>query len=150
MATANVVAVARTVLFRRVRAVLIRAHGTGLIANTLNFDYEVRSAEKAFSDLPAGKADEEMLDLALHISPLTEPTAASQPWPRERGLMPRRRHSRPSVNGSSTVQKTASLNTRERFRAGARISGSHSLICVRNRPSSLEPNTPHWIASSGT
>jgi DNA end-binding protein Ku len=117
MATANVVAVARTVLFRRVRAVLIRAHGTGLIANTLNFDYEVRSAEKAFSDLPAGKADEEMLDLALHISPLTEPTAASQPWPRERGLMPRRRHSRPSVNGSSTVQKTASLNARDRFRA---------------------------------
>jgi len=34
--------------------------------------------------------------------------------------------------------------------SGARISGSHSLIWVRNRPSSLEPNTPRWIASSGT
>src|SRR5438552_11902966 len=34
--------------------------------------------------------------------------------------------------------------------SGARISGSHSLICVRNRPSSLEPNTPHRIAYSGT
>ena len=67
MASANVAAVARTVLFRRVRSVLIRAHGEGLIAHTLNFDYEVRSAEEAFGELPDAKADEEMLDLALHI-----------------------------------------------------------------------------------
>jgi DNA end-binding protein Ku len=67
MAAASVVAVARTVLFRRVRSVLIRAHGDGLIANTLNFDYEVRSADEAFSELPAAEPDEEMLDLALHI-----------------------------------------------------------------------------------
>ena len=49
------------------RSVLIRAHGDGLIAHTLNFDYEVRSAEEAFSELPDAKADDEMLDLALHI-----------------------------------------------------------------------------------
>jgi DNA end-binding protein Ku len=36
IAQANVAAVARTVLFRRVRSVLIRAHGGGLIAHTLN------------------------------------------------------------------------------------------------------------------
>src|SRR3546814_6773010 len=42
----SVAALARTVLFRRVRTVLIRAHGDGMIANTLNFDYEVRSAEE--------------------------------------------------------------------------------------------------------
>jgi DNA end-binding protein Ku len=67
MARANVVAVARTVLFRRMRSVLVRAHGKGLIAHTLNFDYEMRSAEEAFRDVTASKADEEMLDLALHI-----------------------------------------------------------------------------------
>ena len=65
--TANVAAIARTVLFRRVRSVLIRAHGDGLIAHTLNFDYEVRSAEEALSELPDANADDEMLDLALHI-----------------------------------------------------------------------------------
>ena len=54
-------------LFRRVRSVLIRAHGDALIAHTLNFDYEVRSAEEAFSELPDANADDEMLDLALHI-----------------------------------------------------------------------------------
>src|SRR5205085_6976608 len=67
MASANVAAVARTVLFRRVRSVLIRAHGEGLIAHTLNFDYEVRSAEEAFGELPDAKADDDLLDLALHI-----------------------------------------------------------------------------------
>ena len=67
MAAANVAAVARTVLFRRVRSVLIRTDGEGLIAHTLNFDYEVRAAEEAFSELPDGNADDEILDLALHI-----------------------------------------------------------------------------------
>jgi DNA end-binding protein Ku len=63
----NVGAIARTVLFRRVRSLLIRAQDKGLTATTLNFDYEIRSADDAFSGLPAGKVDKEMLDLALHI-----------------------------------------------------------------------------------
>jgi DNA end-binding protein Ku len=67
MAAADVAAIARTVLFRRVRSVLIRTHGDGLIAHTLNFDYEVRSAEEAFNNLLDAKADDEMLELALHI-----------------------------------------------------------------------------------
>jgi DNA end-binding protein Ku len=67
IAKAKIAAVACTVLFRRVRSVLIRAHDEGLIAHTLNFDYEVRPAEEAFRELPAAKADDEMLDLALHI-----------------------------------------------------------------------------------
>ena len=67
MKTAKVAAIARTVLFRRMRTVLIRAHGKGLIASTLNFDYEVRSSEKAFEELPDLKIEGEMLDLAEHI-----------------------------------------------------------------------------------
>lgn len=60
-------ALARTVIFRRMRSILIRPHATGLIGTTLNFDYEVRSAEDAFSDLPKMKIQDEMLDLAKHI-----------------------------------------------------------------------------------
>lgn len=63
----GVAALARTVLFRRLRTVMIRPHGPGLIANTLNFDYEVRSAERAFSDIPELKIKGEMLELAEHI-----------------------------------------------------------------------------------
>lgn len=60
-------ALARTVIFRRMRSILIRPQGKGLIATTLNFDYEIRSAEDAFSDIPRIKIDNEMLELAEHI-----------------------------------------------------------------------------------
>jgi DNA end-binding protein Ku len=63
----DVAAVAQTVLFRRVRMVLIRADGTGLAATTLNYDYEVRAAEDAFADVPALRIKGEMLELAEHI-----------------------------------------------------------------------------------
>ncbi len=67
MRQAKVAALARTVLFRRLRTVLIRPHGKGLIGTTLNFDYEVRSSEQAFDKLPNLKIDGEMLELAKHI-----------------------------------------------------------------------------------
>jgi len=67
MAAAGVAAVARTVIFRRMRSLLIRPHELGLIAETLDFDYEVRSPRDAFADIPKIKIDPEMLDLAHHI-----------------------------------------------------------------------------------
>lgn len=63
----NVAALGRAVLFRRVRKLLLRAQGPGLVANTLNFDYEVRAAEEVFRDLPEIKIEGEMLELAKHI-----------------------------------------------------------------------------------
>lgn len=63
----NVAAIAQAVLFRRVRTVLIRPHGNGLIATTMNFDYEVRDAKEAFSNISDIKLEGEMLDLAKHI-----------------------------------------------------------------------------------
>ncbi|MNR80759.1 putative DNA repair protein YkoV [compost metagenome] len=67
MKEAQVAAIASTVLFRRLRALLIRPHGNGLIGTTLNFDYEVRSADEAFDDMADINIDKEMLDLASHI-----------------------------------------------------------------------------------
>lgn len=67
MRASKVAALARTVLFRRVRTLLIRPHGVGMIANTLNFDYEVRPATEAFNDVPKLELKGEMLDLARHI-----------------------------------------------------------------------------------
>ncbi|CDZ36333.1 Ku protein [Neorhizobium galegae] len=63
----NVAALARTVLFRRLRTLLIRPSEKGLIASTLNYDYEVRSATDVFSDIKNFKIEGEMLDLAEHI-----------------------------------------------------------------------------------
>lgn len=63
----KVAALARAVLFRRVRTVLIRPQGCGFLADTLNFDYEVVPAEKAFAGVPDLTIKGEMLDLARHI-----------------------------------------------------------------------------------
>lgn len=67
MKAKKVAAVAQTVLFRRVRTLLIQPGGKGLLATTLNYDYEVRSAEEAFSEIPDITLKGEMLELAEHI-----------------------------------------------------------------------------------
>ncbi|TCL68316.1 Ku protein [Rhizobium sp. BK251] len=63
----KVAALARAVLFRRYRTLLIRPHGDELVATTLNFDYEVRSARDAFKQIGDVRVTGEMLDLAGHI-----------------------------------------------------------------------------------
>ncbi len=67
MRAAKVAAVAQAVLFRRARTVLIRPLGEGLVASTLDYDYEVRSAAETFSGIPGTAITGEMLDLAVHI-----------------------------------------------------------------------------------
>ncbi len=67
MHSSDVAAIARAVLFRRSRALLIRAHGPALSATTLKYDYEVRSAADAFADVPPIQIKGEMLELAEHI-----------------------------------------------------------------------------------
>ncbi len=64
---AGTAAVAQGVLFRRVRTLLIRPRDLGLAAATLNFNYQVRTADDAFAEVPSIKAKREMLDLAEHI-----------------------------------------------------------------------------------
>ncbi|MFS8147884.1 Ku protein [Rhizobium sp. BR 249] len=67
MRDGKVVALAEAVLFRRNRTLLIRPHDDYIVATMLNFDYEVRSADSVFKDIPDIKFDKEMLELAGHI-----------------------------------------------------------------------------------
>jgi DNA end-binding protein Ku len=67
MRKAKVAAVAEAVLFRRARTVLVRALDGGLAASMLKYDYEVRPAKQAFSEVPEKTITGEMLDLAIHI-----------------------------------------------------------------------------------
>ncbi|MBR0557950.1 Ku protein [Ciceribacter sp. L1K23] len=60
-------ALARTVLFRRLRNLFIRPTADGMIATTLQYDYEVRSADEALKSIPDVRISREMLDLARHI-----------------------------------------------------------------------------------
>ena len=63
----EVAMLARTLLFRRPRSLLIRPHESGMIASTLNFDYEVRDAAEIFRSVPEVTIKGEMLELAEHI-----------------------------------------------------------------------------------
>ncbi|AEG09253.1 Ku protein (plasmid) [Sinorhizobium meliloti WSM1022] len=74
----KVAAIAQTVLFRRMRTILLRPHDKGLIATTLNFDYEVRSAKEAFKEIPDIKIEGEMLDLAKHIIGMKKGTFSAE------------------------------------------------------------------------
>ena len=67
LAKRKVAAVARAVLFRRVRSLMIRAVDDALVAHTLEYDHEVRDADAAFKEVAAPKVDKEMLELAEHI-----------------------------------------------------------------------------------
>ena len=51
----KVAAIARAVLFRRVRALLVRPYDKGMLATTLQFNYEVRSPKEAFDEIPQAK-----------------------------------------------------------------------------------------------
>lgn len=67
MRDGKVAALAEAVLFRRNRTLLIRPHDDYIVATMLNFDYEVRSADTVFKDIPDIKFDKETLELAGHI-----------------------------------------------------------------------------------
>ena len=67
MARRSVAAFAEAVLFRRNRALLVRVHEGVLLAATLNYDYEVRSARNAFRGLKNPDYDAELLELAGHL-----------------------------------------------------------------------------------
>jgi len=67
MEAESVAGLARTVLFRRERVLLLRPHDAGLLASTLHYDYEMRNEAEIFEDIPKLKLSAEMLDLAKHI-----------------------------------------------------------------------------------
>lgn len=58
---------ARIVLYRRERPVLIEPMGQGMLMTTLRYDSTVRKADDVFADLEGEKLDDEMIDLATHV-----------------------------------------------------------------------------------
>ncbi|WP_315919116.1 Ku protein [Mesorhizobium sp. SP-1A] len=58
---------ARIVLYRRERPVVIEPLGRGMVLTTLRYDSTVRQPGVVFDDIKAVKIDKEMIDLAVHI-----------------------------------------------------------------------------------
>ena len=63
----DLVGLARVVLYRRERILMLHPRGKGLMATALRYRDEVRDEEEYFSDIPDVKVPADMLDLAVHI-----------------------------------------------------------------------------------
>ncbi len=60
-------ALARVVLAKRERVIMLQPWDKGLLATTLRYPYEIRDAKEYFDDIPAMKLATDMLKLAEHI-----------------------------------------------------------------------------------
>ena len=58
---------ARVVIYRRERLLLLQPRGKGLMATALRYTNEVRDEEEYFDDIPNFKVSSDMLKLATHI-----------------------------------------------------------------------------------
>lgn len=67
MKAAGKIAIGRLVLRGRERQLALEVRGKGLVAYTLRPHDEVRNAEDYFDDIPAVKADKDMVDIAARI-----------------------------------------------------------------------------------
>ncbi len=67
MAARKKAGLARIVLYRRERPVLIEPLGKGMVLTTLRYDSTVRQPDTVFEDIKAVKTDKEMIELAEHI-----------------------------------------------------------------------------------
>lgn len=63
----GLVGLARVVLYRRERLLMLAPRGKGLMATALRYANEVRGEDTYFEDIPAVKVPADMLDLAVHI-----------------------------------------------------------------------------------
>ena len=63
----DLVGIARVVLYRRERILMLQPRGKGVMATALRYRTEVRDEADYFDDIPATKVPADMLKLAIHI-----------------------------------------------------------------------------------
>ena len=67
MAAKKIAGLARMVLYRRERPVVIEPLGKGMVLTTLRYDSTVRQPDTVFDEIKKAKTDDEMRELAEHI-----------------------------------------------------------------------------------
>ena len=63
----KMVGIARVVMARRERVMMLEAFGKGIMGTTLHYQYEIRSDEAVFEEIPEMKLPDQMLGLAEEI-----------------------------------------------------------------------------------
>ncbi len=67
MRAEGLVGIARVVLYRRERLVMLQPRGKGIVGTLLRYKNEVRDEHEYFDDIPDIKVSKDMLELAVHI-----------------------------------------------------------------------------------
>jgi DNA end-binding protein Ku len=67
MARKKVVGLAKVVLFRRERLLMLEPRGKGMLATSLHYDYEIRDESDYFDEIPDIVLPKDSVDLAEHI-----------------------------------------------------------------------------------
>jgi DNA end-binding protein Ku len=83
----GMVALARVVLAKRERVIMLQPWDKGLMGTTLRYPYELRDSNEYFDDLPNVKVVPDMLKIAQHILetisiPRNSSTITKKPWSR--------------------------------------------------------------------
>jgi DNA end-binding protein Ku len=67
MRTEGLAGIARVVMYRRERLVMLQPRGDGIVGTLLRYNTEVRDEHDYFDDIPDTKVPKDMLELAVHI-----------------------------------------------------------------------------------
>ena len=67
MTKKKMVGIARVVMARRERIMMLEPFGKGIMGTTLHYSYEIRSDEAVFEEIPEVKLPDQMVGLAEHI-----------------------------------------------------------------------------------
>ena len=67
MAKKDLVGLARVVLYRRERLLMLQPRGKGIVGTLLRYRNEVRDEHDYFDDIPSARISKDMLELAEHI-----------------------------------------------------------------------------------
>jgi len=67
MRTEGLAGIARVVMYRRERLVMLQPRGKGIVGTLLRYNTEVRDEHEYFDDIPDAKVPKDMLELAVHI-----------------------------------------------------------------------------------
>jgi DNA end-binding protein Ku len=63
----GMVGLAKVVLYRRERLLMLQARGKGIVGTALRYNNEVREENAYFDEIPSIKVSKDMLELAVHI-----------------------------------------------------------------------------------
>src|SRR3954454_24798997 len=66
MRTEGLAGIARVVMYRRERLVMLQPRGDGIVGTLLRYKTEVRDEHEYFDDIPDTKVPKDMLELAVH------------------------------------------------------------------------------------